>query len=525
VRLLLGVRHFLSLGLRANISTRSVMMPTLTDDASVSQVDAQSVGEALFRVASEARYFRSPDGRFHAQVPVEDRHEVLGLKSAAFRDWLIESYRRDSGQLPPDSSVRRVVAALEARARFDRRTPTLYVRVGGQSAGAGLACYLDLGDSTGQAVKITAREWAVVEEPPVHFDRPAGLLALPVPTRGGSIELLRRYVNVTEPDFRMLIGWMAAALLPDGPYPILAIHGEQGSAKSTLAKVVRLLIDPQASPVLAEPRSTRDLMVTAANGWLMVYDNISAIRPWLSDSLCRLATGGGFAGRALYSNGERNVIHAERPIILNGIDEFVRRADLADRCVFLHLPPILATGRRAEGEFWGAFRTEQPAILGALLDAAVGGLAKLQSVQLTELPRMADFACFGEAVGRGLGWPEGSFVAAYRDNRQDATLTSLEDSVVAAALLSNAAWGGLENWTLCASEMLSALARQVDPRVRASVRWPKTPRAFADELRRIAPQLRTVGISVTFTKAHEGRLITLHAEPSFFHTTGSHDSD
>ena len=395
----------------------------------------------------------------------------------------------------------------------------------GERTGSGAACYLDLGDSTGQAIKITAQEWSVIEKPPVHFDRPAGLLPLPVPSRGGSIELLRPYVNVTETDFRLLVGWMATALLPDGPYPILAIHGEQGSAKSTLAKVVRRLIDPQASPVLAEPRSTRDLMVTAANGWLMVYDNISAIRTWLSDSLCRLATGGGFAGRALYSNDERNVIHAQRPVILNGIDEFVRRADLADRCVFLHLPPIVAAGRRAEAEFWQAFRADHPAILGGLLDAAVGGLAKLPSVRLPELPRMADFACFGEAVSRGLGWPEGSFLTAYSDNRQAANLTSLEDSVVAAPLLENVAWGELENWTLSAGEMLQELESELAPRVRASVRWPKTPRAFTNELRRIAPQLRTLGISVTFTRINGRRLITIHADPNFGGTTGPYDSD
>jgi len=348
---------------------------------------------------------------------------------------------------------------------------------------------------------------------------------LPIPTRDGSIELMRRYVNLSEPDFRLLIGWMAAALLPEGPYPVLVVHGETGSAKSTLATVAQLLIDPQASPVLAKPSSTRDLIVTAASGWLTVYDNISVIPTWLSDGLCRLATGGGFAGRALFSNNERNVIHAQRPVILSGIDEFVRRDDLADRCVFLHLPPIVDGGRRTEREFWRAFRAEAPAILGGLLSAVVGGLGALPSVRLPKLPRMADFACLGEAVGRGLGWPEGTFLSAYSDNRQAATVTSLEDSVVAAALLNLAAWDGLENWTLCASEMLRQLAADVDPRVRASVRWPKTTRSFADELRRIAPQLRTRGISVTFTRTAENRLITINADKDFDHSRSPHSNE
>ena len=183
-------------------------------------------------------------------------------------------------------------------------------RVGRDGEGSGADIYLDLGDSAGRAVKINAREWEVVARPPIHFRRPGGLLPLQEPSHDGWIELLRSYVNVSEPEFRLLIGWMAAALLPEGPYPILAIHGEQGSAKSTLARVVRGLIDPQASPLLAEPHSTRDLIVTARSGWLLAYDNISELPDWLSDSLCRLATGGGFAGRRLYSDDERNVIEA-----------------------------------------------------------------------------------------------------------------------------------------------------------------------------------------------------------------------
>ena len=165
---------------------------------------------------------------------------------------------------------------------------------------------------------------------------------------------MRPYVNLAERDFRLLVVWMAAAIRPVGPYPILAIYGEQNSAKSTLVKIVRKLIDPQHAPVLLVPGSTRDMMVTAVNGWLLAYDNISQIPAWLSDGLCVLATGGAIAGRALFSNDERVVIHAQRPVILSGIEEFVRRGDLSDRCVFLNLAPIAPEQQRREDELWAA---------------------------------------------------------------------------------------------------------------------------------------------------------------------------
>jgi hypothetical protein len=499
---------------------------SLLDDLKVDSVrEAEGVVEGLLRVGLTARYFRSADGRVHAQVPFGDRLEIYGLNSAAFRDWLFESYRRDRGEVPSLASISRAAAAIEARARFDGGMPAIYVRVGRDGEGSGADIYLDLGDSAGRAVKINAREWEVVARPPIHFRRPGGLLPLQEPSHDGWIELLRSYVNVSEPEFRLLIGWMAAALLPEGPYPILAIHGEQGSAKSTLARVIRGLIDPQASPLLAEPRSTRDLIVTARSGWLLAYDNISELPDWLSDSLCRLATGGGFAGRALYSDDERNVIEAQRPVILNGIDEFVRRDDLADRCVFLRLAPIKATDRRAEGEFWESFREDYPAILGGLLDAVVGGLRELRTLELTELPRMADFARFGEAVGRGLGWPADTFLSAYSDNRHERTETALEESVLATLLLKYADYGGLVNWTLPPTEMLKQLAADVNPRIRASARWLKSPMTFASELRRIAPHLRTQGISVEFTRTCKSRMVTINADRKFGHSDSAQHSN
>jgi hypothetical protein len=300
---------------------------------------------------------------------------------------------------------------------------------------------------------------------------------------------------------------MAAAIRPVGPYPILALYGEQGSAKSTLARIVRLLIDPQAAPLLVEPRGTRDLMVTAVNGWLLAYDNIGAIPAWLSDGLCVLATGGGLAGRALFSNDERIVVQAQRPVILNGIEEFVRRGDLSDRCVFLNLPPIDSRKRRREDVFWEAFHQDQPRILGGLLDAVAGGLRELPSVHLAKLPRMADFAAYAEAVGRALGWPAETVLTDYNRNRREATAIQLEDSLVATAMLEIPP--STSYWTGTASVLLDQLSRVVDKNVASSAGWPKSAARFTNELRRVAPQLRTHGISISFDRNREKRLLTI----------------
>jgi hypothetical protein len=197
-------------------------------------------------------------------------------------------------------------------------------------------------------------------------------------------------------------------------------------------------------------------------------------------------------------------------VILNGIEDFVTRGDLRDRSVFLHLPRMAPSARVAEGEFWRAFRADYPRILGGILDGIVAGLSKLPSVRLAESPRMADYARWGEAFARGVGWGDGTFLTSYSDNRKDATDAILDDSPLAMVLLHVARIRPI--WTTSPVEMHAALTSMVDKKVAASARWPKTLRAFSNQLRAIAPLLRLQGCSITFNRKHPGRSITVQAE-------------
>jgi hypothetical protein len=485
------------------------------------KVERPSAVRILSRLAASVRVFRSADGRFCAQVPLGPRSEILGLRSVGFRDWLIDGYASQQEEPPSNWAVGRVIGMLEARARFSDGIPEVYVRVGrgggdvegnaggvdGGGDGEG-TYFVDLGDRTGRAVAISERGCCVVDRPGVHFRRPEGLLALPEPARDGSIDLLRKYVNLSEPDFRLMVAWLTAAMRPVGPYPVLVLNGEQSSGKSTLARILRMLIDPQASPVLALPGSTHDLMVTAANGWLLIYENISRIPEWFSDCICQLAFGGGFASRELFTSDERSVVYAQRPVILVGIDDFVERPDLRDRAVFLHLPPIPRTSRRSERGYWPAFRADYPQILGGLFDAMAGGLRELPLVDLKELPRMADFAEWGEAVGRGLGWGANRFLATYNDNRKEATDLILDVSPVAPLLLQIAK--KQVDWSGTPLELYRAAIKGAGKKLGPG--WPKTVHQFGTELRKIAPQLRLHGLSIHFERKGGKRMIMLKTD-------------
>ena len=124
-----------------------------------------------------------------------------------------------------------------------------------------------------------------------------------MPVRGGNVEELRRFVNVkSKDDFVIVVAFLVAALRNRGPYPVLVLTGEQGAAKSTLARIVRALIDPNTAPLRALPRDERDLFIAANNGYALVFDNVSALTHWMSDAFAKVATGGGFATRELFTD-------------------------------------------------------------------------------------------------------------------------------------------------------------------------------------------------------------------------------
>jgi hypothetical protein len=299
---------------------------------------------------------------------------------------------------PNPAALNAALNVLEAQAQFDRPQRNVSVRLAEHDG----LIYLDLGDEFWRCVEIGPDGWRIVEDPPVRFRRSAGMHPLPLPMRGGSIESLAPFLNLaSENDFVLVVAWLLGALRAGGPYPVLALAGEQGSAKTVLSKLLRALIDPSAAPVRALPRDERELFIAAGNGHVLAFDNLSGLPPWLSDTLCRLTSGGAFSTRRLFTDQDEMLFAAARPIILNGIEEVIARPDLADRGILLMLAPIAERQRRPEIALWREFELARPRILGALLDAAAHGLHMLPQVRLHRLPRMADFALWVAACETG----------------------------------------------------------------------------------------------------------------------------
>src|SRR5262245_873818 len=284
-----------------------------------------------------------------------------------------------------------------------------------------------------------------------------------------------------------------------------------GSAKTVLSKLLKDLVDPNAAPVRALVREERDLVIAANNSHVLAFDNLSGLPHALSDAFCRLATGASFGLRQLYTDADEVLFQAARPILLNGIDDVIDRSDLADRALFLTLPPIADRRRRVERQLWREFELARPRILGSLLDAATHGLRRLPGLHLKRLPRLADFALWATACETAF-WPAGTFAQAYQANRRAAIEDLIDADPVAARIREIMA--NRSTWTGSASDLLRAGAALADLGLPSGAAvWPKNPRALAGRLRRAQAFLRVLGIHISFGREGRAgtRVITIHA--------------
>ena len=456
--------------------------------------------DILIDLAEAAELFHSADGTAFADLDINGHRETWPVRTKGFKRWLARQFYEATDGAASSEALQSALNVVEAKAHFDAPERPVYIRVGGIDG----SLYLDLGDKAWRAIEITTTGWRVVENPPVRFRRAAGMQPLPVPAPGGSVVTLRSFLNVqSDADFVLVVAWALAVLRNHGPYPVIVLSGEQGSAKSTFSAILRSLLDPNTAPLRALPRENRDLFIAANNGHVLAFDNVSGLPAWISDTLCRLATGGGFAVRQLYTDQDEVLFDAARPVILNGIEDIVTRPDLADRAVFLTLEAIPEERRRPEAELWATFDAERPRILGALLDAAVQGLKMLPDTTLERLPRMADFALWASACETAI-WPAGTFWSAYCANRDEVVDNVIEADPVAAAV--RAVMEARTGWTGTATDLLGALAESAGERVAKSKTWPASPRALSGRLRQAATFLRKIGIEIDHVK--EGRVRT-----------------
>jgi hypothetical protein len=449
---------------------------------------ASQATELAGLAAERCELWHDADGQAYATLTGKHgERQHWRIDSTGFRDWLSHLAYAELGTAPATETIKATCNALAGRAKFDGPEYAPFRRVAKDEAGY----WLDIGDERWRAILLTPAGWRVIDAPPVRFVRTKATRALPEPADTGDIARLWELVNIPEDDRLLVLAWLLECWRADTPYAVLEITGEQGAAKSTAQRILRLFVDPNEVALRGRPKTVEDVFVAAANAHLLSFENLSTLSAEHSDALCAIATGAGFAARQLFTNDEESLIRAHRPVALNGINSIVTRPDLLDRAICLNLPRLAE--RKTEAEIAEATQRHAGAIFTGLLDLFCAALRELPAVQAEALPlpRMADFALLGEAAARALGHPPGEFLRRYADHRREAIQHTIDASPVATAIIRLVENGGRFAGRI--GDLLDLLNRN-RPDHEATDYWQKSPRGLGDALRRYAPALAQLGI-------------------------------
>jgi hypothetical protein len=424
--------------------------------------------------------------------------QLLRGGKTSLRAELARRYWRTTHRAASSSALADALAVIEGIAQ-DTGETELYLRV---APGTDGSCWVDLGDPTGRAIRITGDGWTVEPAAPMLFRRSVLTAPLPVPVGGHGLDGLWQLLNVEATDRPLVAGWLIAALITDIPHCVLGVFGEQGTGKSTATKLLVSIIDPSPVPARTPPDDKASWVTAATGSWIVGLDNLSGIPAWLSDSLCRAVTGDGDIRRRLYSDGDLAVFAFRRCVALNGIDLGSIRGDLTDRLLPINLHPIADTERLDEAQLWNTWTTIHPNIVGGLCDLAVETLKRLPDIHLEHRPRMADYARIQAAVDKALG-----------TTGLDTWLTKrgalATDAVEADAFLQTLLHTITQPWEGTSADLLAALPTPDTP----PPGWPANARTVTTRLRRWAPTLRQLGWAITDTTTRTKTLTWILTPP------------
>ncbi|MFB3787030.1 MAG: DUF3854 domain-containing protein [bacterium] len=465
------------------------------DPLSMEAEEKKKEADELIQLAGADEFFHDENLHAYVTFKINDHRETHKITSTKYKDILMCRYSETYKKVPHAEAMTNAITLLGAQARIKKPLDSIHLRI----AGIDNKLYIDLGGAAWDCIEVTSAGWTVLKDPPVRFIRKPEMLPLPYPAQGPA-GALRPFINTkNKGDYLLILAWLIACLHPTGPYPALILYGPQGSAKSTTARFIRALVDPDKDSLRAAPREELDLAIAASKNWVISFDNLSFIPHWLSDVFCRLSTGGSFGKRTLYSDGEESIFRFKRPLILNSIVDIVDKADLLDRCFTVNLDPILEESRQDEKTLWHKFEKNRPFIIAEILNGVSSALRNIDRVRLDRVPRMADAALWIAAAAEGLGIPVEDFLNAYAQNRADAIDLNLQNDPLATALIAFMKFHG-EEWNGTATELLIELENPVlefvSEKIKKTKLWPGAPHILSRQLKRLESSLREKGIEI-----------------------------
>lgn len=478
----------------------------INDDASRGK-NGRTQFEVLNDIIQDAEFFINELNKACCKIKYSDHHEVWEVESKHVEDWLLMRFLQETGSAPSSENLNKIRKVMRAKASGSGNERKLSRRVAEHSGNF----YYDLVDDKWRAVRIVPGGAEVVDDAPPLFHRTKNMQEQPTPDFSGDVEKILDHITLNGKGSQLLyLVYLVSCFIPVISHPVLVVHGEKGSAKSTFIKMTRTVVDPARVELMTMPNSQRDLIVSLRNNYMASFDNLSSLSKKKSDIICQASTGGALMLRKLYEDTEETIMEFKRCVALNGINLVTTEPDIIDRSIIFELERIGEDNYVEESKLWEEFENDRPEIVGGAIRVLSEAMEIYPEVELSRKGRMADFTLWGYAIAEALGYDGGDFVDAYFRNQGKTNEEIIESHPVAAAV--KKMMRGQEEESGLVSEIYSELKVVASKNSIAtnSDLWPASASALSRRLKQIKSNLEKIGITYEKKKKYRGKVITFY---------------
>lgn len=438
------------------------------------------------------------------------------IRSREYRRYLLIIMRKSQIKAS-GNKLDEIIEDLEARAFESEVVKDVFIRVGFDDQSR---IIIDNSDSGKTYTVIEKGQWSVINKSPVPFIGTSKQRALPATMKIGRAEFLKmlsKYFHFKNPDNLLLVlaFILKCFIRQSGSCVIFVFQGRQDSGKSSASELIKTLVDPTDPLLSIPPKTPMDVIIMANSSYFLGYDNLSGISNDLADFFCSVVYGISYSKRSLYTNDDEIVYNLKRDILFNGIEELSKRADFLDRVVQVELASIKPEYRKSKTLLQQEMAHDTPYLLHGIYDLLSEVLEVLPTVQLTYLPRMADFARIGIAIEKVLELKDGTFLSVYHNNILERTQNTFwEDELcclIFEALNSHRRHdtSGLYTTDGALRGTAMELNKFLFQRLSKGKYSPRTAQGFGAYLKRVEPLLKLKGIKVDYDRSAERREIII----------------
>jgi hypothetical protein len=474
----------------------------------------RSVAEKLIDLISQNSntFFKDQYDVPFARIHNADHHEIVRVGSDKFKRYIGRLYYENENKVAKTEALTNAVQVLQAKAEYRGDTIPLSLRVASLNGDI----FYDLTNEKWQCVRITRECWQLLDEAPTPMFMRYNQTSQVQPDNNYDYEIFDRFLQLTnlkkEEDRILLKVYIVSLFIPNIQHVILQVHGEKGGAKSMLETLIKELVDPAKPKLLSTHKDRMEFIQQLAHNYLAYYDNLKYIPGWLSDEVCRAVTGSGSSKRKLYSDDDDIVYEYRRCLGFNGINVILTEPDALDRSITIEQDRIEDENRRQEEEIVAKFLEIRPKLLAYIFDTLVKTLQIKPTIELKQIPRMADFAIWGEAIARAMGYKNLEFIKIYYGNIGKQNVEAIENNALGQAIARLvSSWYQPERpsiWYTSTSTLLEKLNRiALEHNINTgSKTWPRAANSLTRKLKTILSNLREgLGFDISITRNTTGK--------------------